>query len=159
MAEQLVTSYARQFGTSTAIVRFFSVYGSELRKQLLWDACRKFANRDDQFMGTGDEIRDWLHVEDASELLLTAAEHASPECPVVNGGSGKGITVREVLIHLGSCILRPDFFPSFTGVERPGNPTSYIADIEASMSWGWFPKISWEQGMREYAKWWLENRP
>jgi UDP-glucose 4-epimerase len=159
MAEHLVGSYSRQFGTSATIVRLFSVYGPELRKQLLWDACRKFANRDHQFMGTGDEIRDWLHVKDASELLVTAAEHASPECPVVNGGSGKGITVREVLVHLGSCDLRFNSLPTFTGLQRPGDPTSYIADTEASMSWGWFPKISWEQGMREYAKWWLENSP
>ncbi|MEO6830061.1 MAG: NAD-dependent epimerase/dehydratase family protein, partial [Acidobacteriaceae bacterium] len=94
MAEQMVTSYSRQFGTSAAIVRLFSVYGCGLRKQLLWDACCKFADNDSTFMGTGDEVRDWLHVEDAAALLLAAAEHASPQCPTVNGGSGQGVTVR-----------------------------------------------------------------
>jgi UDP-glucose 4-epimerase len=66
MAEQMVASYARQFRTSAAVVRLFSVYGCGLRKQLLWDACRKFANSDHIFMGSGEEVRDWLHVEDAA---------------------------------------------------------------------------------------------
>ena len=115
MAEQMVTSYCRQFGTSAAIVRLFSVYGCGLRKQLLWDACRKFANNDSTFMGTGDEVRDWLHVEDAATLLMAAAEHASPECPTVNGGSGQGVTVRDVLVRLGSSLLQTEVLPTFSG--------------------------------------------
>jgi UDP-glucose 4-epimerase len=38
MAEEMVSSYGRQFGVAVSIVRFFSVYGCGLRKQLLWDA-------------------------------------------------------------------------------------------------------------------------
>ena len=85
MAEQVVASFARQFGIPASIVRLFSVYGCGLRKQLLWDACRKFAAGDMLFMGTGDEVRDWLHVEDAAQLMLAAARNASAECPTVNG--------------------------------------------------------------------------
>jgi len=156
MAEQMVASYSRQFGTSAAIVRLFSVYGRGLRKQLLWDACRKFANRDYEFMGTGKEIRDWLHVDDATSLLLAASNHASPECPVINGGSGEGITVQEVLSHLGS-FFHAGISPTFSGAQRPGDPNGYIADSDASRSWGWQPRIRWEEGMSEYATWWLES--
>jgi UDP-glucose 4-epimerase len=157
MAEQMVASYSRQFGTSAAIVRLFSVYGCGLRKQLLWDACRKFANHEPVFMGTGDEVRDWLHVEDAAELLLVAAEHASADCPTVNGGSGVGTTVREVLVHLGNCLSEAVRTPAFSGAQRKGDPSCYIADIEASRLWKWFPKTRWEQGVNEYAKWWEES--
>ena len=73
------------------------MYGCGLRKQLLWDACGKFAKKEDVFMGTGDEVRDWLHVEDAAELLLAAASHASAECPTVNGDCAEGVSVREFL--------------------------------------------------------------
>jgi UDP-glucose 4-epimerase len=156
MAEQMVASYARQFSTSAAIVRLFSVYGCGLRKQLLWDACRKFANHDTVFMGTGDEVRDWLHVEDAAELLLAAAEHASPECPTVNGGSGEGVSVRDVLDHLGH-VLRGDLTPSFSGARRTGDPSMYVADIRNSDVWGWQPKRCWKEGMAEYALWWTRN--
>jgi len=155
MAEQMVTSYARQFGTSAAIVRLFSVYGCGLRKQLLWDACRKFANHDSLFMGTGDEMRDWLHVEDASTLLLAASENASPQCPIVNGGSGQGVTVREVLFLLGSRCFQTE--PSFSGAQRPGDPSRFIADIKGATAWKWHPTRQWKEGVEEYAAWWKRN--
>jgi UDP-glucose 4-epimerase len=157
MAEQMVTSYSRQFGTSAAIVRLFSVYGCGLRKQLLWDACRKFANNDTTFMGTGDEVRDWLHVEDAATLLMAAVEHASPECPTVNGGSGQGVTVRDVLLRLGSSLLQTEILPSFSGAQRTGDPTRYIADTAGSRAWGWLPARRWTEGIEEYATWWKRN--
>jgi UDP-glucose 4-epimerase len=156
MAEQAITSHAQQFGTTAAIVRLFSVYGCGLRKQLLWDACRKFAGHDNIFMGTGDEVRDWLHVEDASELLLTALEHASSKCPVVNGGSGEGVTVREVLTHLGSSFEQK---PDFSGAQRAGDPSRYIADIESAKAWGWRPVHHWKAGVDEYAAWWKRSSP
>jgi len=157
MAEQMVTSYSRQFGTFAAIVRLFSVYGCGLRKQLLWDACCKFANNDTAFMGTGDEVRDWLHVEDAATLLMTAAEHASPGCPTVNGGSGQGVTVRDVLLHLGSSLLQTEILPHFSGAQRTGDPTRYIADTDSSKAWGWLPTRRWTEGVEEYASWWKRN--
>jgi len=153
MAEQMVNSYGRQFGMDVAIVRLFSVYGHGLRKQLLWDACRKFAKNDNTFMGTGDEVRDWLHVEDAAELMIAAAEHASPECPTVNGGSGEGVTVREVLTHLGQS-LRQRQVPGFSGAQRTGDPSRYIADIGRTRAWGWLPRRGWKTGVAEYAAWW-----
>jgi UDP-glucose 4-epimerase len=157
MAEQMVASYARQFGTSTAIVRLFSVYGCGLRKQLLWDACRKFANRDRVFMGTGEEVRDWLHVEDAAELLLAAAEHASPECPTVNGGSGVGTTVRDVLVYLSNCLSETDQAPVFSGAQRAGDPSRFVADTNASKAWAWSPKRHWKEGVEQYVAWWSRN--
>jgi UDP-glucose 4-epimerase len=157
MAEQMVASYARQFGTSAAIVRLFSVYGCGLRKQLLWDACRKLANHDNVFMGTGEEVRDWLHVEDAAELLLVAAGHASVECPTINGGTGEGITVREVLVHLGKCLPLEEQTPTFSGAHRMGDPSRFVAHIDTAKAWGWRPKRLWKQGIQDYASWWKRN--
>jgi UDP-glucose 4-epimerase len=157
MAEQMVCSYSRQFATSAAIVRLFSVYGCGLRKQLLWDACRKLASNERVFMGTGDEVRDWLHVEDAAELLLAAAEHASSECPIVNGGSGEGIAVRDMLAHLSNCLNGAGNAPTFSGAHRTGDPTCYVANIEAARLWKWQPRRNWRQGVDEYVNWWKER--
>lgn len=157
MAEQMVASYARQFGVSAAIARLFSVYGPGLRKQLLWDACRKFAERDSVFMGTGDEERDWLHVEDAAELLVAAAGQACAVCPTVNGGSGEGTTVRDVLAHLGECLGAEPSTPTFSGTQRKGDPSRYVADIGRSTAWGWSPKRHWREGVKQYATWWKGN--
>jgi UDP-glucose 4-epimerase len=135
-------------------VRFFSVYGCGLRKQLLWDACRKLASGDRVFMGTGDEVRDWVHVDDAAELLRTAVEHASPLCPVANGGTGEGVSVRELLTHLAIC-LRADGLPlAFSDNPRPGDPSVYIADAARVAQWGWKHGAHWHERVKEYVAWW-----
>ncbi len=102
LAEELCFSYARHHGVRIAVIRLFSLYGVELRKQLLWDACAKVLSAENQFFGTGDEVRDWLHIDDAVSLFMKAGEAASIDCPVLNGGTGVGVSVREVL----SVILR-----------------------------------------------------
>lgn len=152
IAEELCESYAMHFGVSVAVVRLFSVYGAGLRKQLLWDASQKIMRGETGFFGTGKEIRDWLHVEDAASLLITAAGHASTECPVVNGGSGEGVSVREILTKLFNCFERTDM-PSFSGVARSGDPAGYLADISLAMQWGWQPTINWQNGLCDYVDW------
>ena len=152
MAEDLCRSYANHFGVSVAIVRFFSVYGDGLQKQLLWDACSKAARGDSTFFGTGHELRDWLHVQDAASLMHFAALHASAACPVVNGASGEGLTVHEVLAEIfracGSTAAL-----GFSGTPRPGDPVGYHADVSAARAWGWQPGVAWRDGMARYVSW------
>ena len=152
MSEDLCRSYGRHFGVSSAVVRLFSVYGTGLRKQLLWDSCIKLSSNETTFFGTGKETRDLLHIQDASRLLFAAGEHASPKCPVVNGGSGTGTEVRAIVTEIFSGFKRTDQ-PVFTGSTRPGDPEHYAADITRALAWGWRPKVDWISGVREYAAW------
>ena len=150
--EAMWCTQASTAGLHGAIVRLFSVYGEGLRKQLLWDACMKFSAGDAQFSGTGEESRDWLHVADAARLLVLAGRHASPACPVVNGGAGQTIPVREVLAEL-SRALGTDLPPCFNGVARPGDPMRYWADVSRARHWGWNSSLDWREGVRRYAHW------
>ena len=152
IAEELCQSYSRHFGVSTSVVRFFSIYGNGLRKQVLWDACTKISRNEITFFGAGIEMRDWLHIDDASELLFIAGKHASPDCPIVNGGYGIGIPVREVLTEIFACFQRTDL-PVFTGNVRSGDPMHYVADITLTQAWGWSPRTDWRSGVREYVQW------
>ena len=152
MAEELCQSYARQYEVRAAVVRFFSVYGPGLRKQLLWDACNGLARGEGEFGGTGAERRDWLHVDDGASLVVTAAEHASSSCPIVNGGSGSSPTVREVLEHLAERVDKAGSV-RFSGAVRPGDPNRYEADISLARSWGWRPTVDWRSGVDAFASW------
>lgn len=152
IAEQLCRFHAHHDAIPVAIVRLFSVYGVGLRKQLLWDACNKMTRREFGFSGTGAEQRDWLHVDDATALLLRAAEHAAPGCPVVNGGSGVGTANRDVLSALAR-LLGADGTPNFTGWSRPGDPPRYVADIARAKAWGWAPERRLDEGLAEYVHW------
>jgi UDP-glucose 4-epimerase len=150
--EKLCASYAAERGLQVSVVRLFSVYGRELRKQLLFDACNKARRGEGLFGGTGDESRDWLHVTDAAGLLMLAAKRATRECPIVNGGTGRAVSVRDVLQELFSHFAEAPK-PRFTGESRPGDPLHFEADIAAARSWGWSPKTSWREGLRDYAAW------
>lgn len=152
IAEKLCESYAKHFNLSVAVVRLFSVYGAGLRKQLLWDASQRIMCGETRFFGTGEEIRDWLHVDDAASLLIAAVDHASTTCPIVNGGSGIGVTVREILTELFVCLGRTDT-PIFSGVLRAGDPAGYVADISIARKWGWQPKMERYKGLCEYVEW------
>jgi UDP-glucose 4-epimerase len=152
LVEQLVEYYAANFHLRISIVRLFSLYGVELRKQLFWDACRKLAVGDFRFPGAGDEIRDWLHVDDAAELLRLATEHADRACPVVNGGAGRGRSVASVLALIAArfgCKGRI----VFTGEQRPGDPSRYEANIARAIEWGWCPHRDMDAELDSYVDW------
>lgn len=152
MAEELCRSYASQFGLSIVIIRFFSVYGDGFQKQLLWDACNKARSGQISFDGSGQEIRDWLHAEDAAELMRLAVTNASPAVPTVNGGTGVATTVQAVVTEVFAKLC-PGRTPSFTGAARRGDPPGYLADTTHSRSFSWAPKIEWRDGVSRYVDW------
>jgi UDP-glucose 4-epimerase len=156
VAEDLCRSYAQHFGLSVALIRFFSVYGKGLRKQLLWDACSKISSNDYSFWGSGTEVRDLVHIEDAVRLIMTLVDHASPQCPVVNGASGVGIEIRDVLSEIFRCLGKTDS-PVFSGLRRSGDPLRYVADISRAASYGWKPEWDWRRGIGEYVEWFRAN--
>jgi UDP-glucose 4-epimerase len=140
----------RASGLATIVLRLFSVYGPGLRRQLLWDACRKARAGALELAGTGDEERDWLHVDDAVGLVLAAAEHASTAAPVINGGTGIATRVRDVVATIGHELGAP---ARFTGTVRAGDPPRYVADIMAARALGWLPRVPFERGLAEYVAW------
>lgn len=152
IAEDLCRSYGRTFGLRMAIVRVFSAYGVGLRKQLLWDASRRASAGDFRFGGTGRETRDWVHAEDVADLLLLAADHASPGVPTVNGATGIE-TANHAILELLFEALGTGRTPEFTGIARAGDPERYVGDPSRAASWGWSPRRRVDEGVREYAGW------
>ncbi|ULA64986.1 MAG: Epimerase domain-containing protein [Nitrospira sp.] len=152
IGESLCRMYGAQYGVSSVVVRFFSVYGCGLRKQLLWDACIKASRGEVEFGGTGEETRDWLDVTDAAELVLQSVEQASSGRPVANGGTGQSVSIRAVLEELFRGLGR-QANPAFSGIVRVGDPKHYRADISTAQQWGWLPKVGWREGVRAYAEW------
>ena len=150
--EDLAVSYGKNFAVPSICVRLFSIYGAGLKKQLLWDACRKVAHDDFSFSGSGEEERDWLHVTDAARLLCLAAKHASTSAPVINGGTGQGTTIKQILTMLGR-LYSPTRIPMFTGQARSGDPGHLVADTTLLHKWGFNSQMPLEQGLLQYVDW------
>lgn len=154
MAELALASYAHSFGLRVTCVRLFSVYGEGLRKQLLWDACTKLSGNVEVLAlgGHGTELRDWLHVGDAAQLLALATAHASDQCPIVNCGTGRATSVQDIATHLVKC-WGGSTTVSFSGAARTGDPKSLVADVSLAATWGWTAKRPWQAGLQDYVNW------
>ncbi len=156
MAEMLCRSYASSFGLVVGIARLFSVYGEGLKKQLLWDACNKVAHGDATFFGSGAELRDWLHADDAADLLYTIAERTERHCLTINGGSGEGVPVSDILEAIFE-YSNAELQPKFSGQSRAGDPPGYQADMTLATQLGWKPRVPWRDGVRRYVQWFSER--
>jgi UDP-glucose 4-epimerase len=154
--EELCKNYALSFGIHSVIVRLFSVYGSNLRKQLLWDACSRLSEgRPTALMlgGTGEEIRDWTDVRDVVRLLARVGEMPTDTpCLIINGGSGQPTRVADMatmLVRAFEC----DAVVNFSGVVRRGDPHSLVADGSALRRMGFEWKIPLHSGIADYVTW------
>jgi UDP-glucose 4-epimerase len=155
MMEQLCQSYALSFGVRSVIVRLFSVYGANHRKQLLWDACSRLSQGEQtiELDGTGDEIRDWTDVRDVVRLLAHLSElPLDGGCRIINGGSGKAARVADIadmlVRNFGGKIQ-----VNYSGLARPGDPNSLLADDSALRRIGFGWRVPVERGIADYVSW------
>jgi UDP-glucose 4-epimerase len=159
MMEQLCGSYARTYGMRCSVVRLFSVYGPNLRKQLLWDICSRLSAGQASLAlgGTGGEIRDWTDVRDVARLLARVAELPPQDAfDVVNGGSGRGTSVADIAAGLvrqwgGNTPVR------YSGVGRAGDPVSLLADDAGLRRIGFDWRISLDRGLADYVAWFKQQ--
>jgi len=147
-------------GLDAVILRFFSLYGPGLRKQLLWDLARRLAAKPErlELSGTGEEKRDFLHLDDAVRLVGLAAGLEVPAAPLIlNGGAGEAVGVRRAAETLARA-LGSRAAIGFSGETRAGDPAALVADVSRSRALGFAPLTRFEDGVRAYARW-FEDLP
>jgi UDP-glucose 4-epimerase len=159
MMEQLCRSYATTFGVRSTVVRLFSVYGANLRKQLLWDICSRLQTGERNLVlgGTGAELRDWTEVRDVVRLFAEIDGRPQREAfEVINGGSGRGTSVADIAGMLvknwgGGISVR------YSGSVRAGDPFSLVADDShlRGLPFDW--QIPVARGVGDYIKWFKDQ--
>jgi dTDP-glucose 4,6-dehydratase len=116
--------------------------------------------------GRGDNIRDWLFVEDHAEALLLVALNAAPGACYNVGGANerRNIDVVEAICDLvdelaprAGAKSRRDLI-AFVA-DRPGHDRRYAIEARKIMDeLGWRPRHSFEAGLRKTVEWYLANR-
>ena len=115
--------------------------------------------------GAGQNVRDWLYVEDHARALLTVLKAGTPgECYNVGGHCERSnLEVVEAICDLLDQVRpRPGGQPyreliAFV-TDRPGHDFRYAIDaskIESEL--GWRPQETFETGLRKTITWYLEN--
>jgi UDP-glucose 4-epimerase len=151
--EMLCAEFTRFFGVPTAVARIFSAYGPGLKKQVVWDICKRVLTNGSLTMhGTGRESRDFIHASDIASGLFTLAEAAPAQGEIYNLASGREVSIGEL-----ACLLLAELAPTlettFDGKLTPGDPLNWCADISNVRALGFAPKIAFEEGLREVVRW------
>ena len=115
--------------------------------------------------GKGENIRDWLYVEDHAEALIRVLEAGSPGETYNIGGNNE---IRNIdLVHL-LCSILDEIRPRADGrpyaeqitfvTDRPGHDLRYAIDsTKIRDQLGWNPKQDHKSGFRKTVEWYLNN--
>lgn len=153
MCEDLCKYFAKNYGMNVKVARIFSAYGAGLKKQIFWDMHRKAVatNRLDMF-GTGNESRDYIHVDDVVRSLYLLATSNSNHV-IFNVANGEEITIREAteLFADAAGVTKENI--AFNGVVREGDPLNWRADISRIQELGYQKTVDMRTGLAEYVNW------
>ena len=130
IAEALCENYGNYFGVKSVIGRIFSVYGDGLQKQIIWDICCKLNSKSPtvELYGTGEEERDFLHVNDTARALVSLIPIATKEVPKLNIASGTSIPIKELaeLVRIAFGVNKKIVFNQ---IKLPGDPGKWKANV------------------------------
>ena len=152
-SELLCDEYANLYGLKTCSMRVFSAYGPGLRKQLFWDLYQKTREgKSIELLGTGDESRDYIFVEDLIRATEVIAINANLRGEVINVATGIETTIREAATTF---IKTQDWDGeiSYSGSKRKGDPQNWCADISKIKEMGFNSEFSLEAGLKAYCRW------
>jgi UDP-glucose 4-epimerase len=104
--EALICAYCLMFGLRGRAFRFGNVVGPRQTHGVTFDFIRKLMNDQNhlEILGDGRQSKSYIHVEDASEAVLTAFHMPQPPFDVYNVATGDYITVTEIAGLVVECL-------------------------------------------------------
>ena len=115
--------------------------------------------------GKGENVRDWIHVEDHAEGLISVLKRGRLSETYLLGGNAerRNIDVVETI-----CAILDELYPSGRNTphanliefvtDRPGHDLRYAIDCTATTTeLGWAPQHTFEDGLRGTVQWYIDN--
>ena len=166
-SDHLVRAWHHTYGLPTVITNCSNNYGPRQFPEKLIPLMihNAVSNKPLPIYGEGDNVRDWLYVDDHARALRLVFEHGAVGATYNIGGHNEKTNL-EVVDAL--CTLLDELKPRQDGrgyaeqkisvADRPGHDKRYAIDaakIEREL--GWTPQETFESGLRKTVRWYLEN--
>ncbi len=165
-SDHLVRAWHRTYGLPTAITNCSNNYGpyhfpEKLIPLMILNA---LDGKPLPVYGKGNQIRDWLYVEDHARALTTVATEGKVGETYNIGGRNEKQNI-EVVTTI--CDILDELVPTnssykdlITYVEdRPGHDMRYAIDsTKIKKDLGWVPEETFESGIRKTVQWYLDNQ-
>ena len=167
-SDMLARAWRETFGLSVIVTNCSNNYGPYQFPEKLIPVViiAALEGRDIPIYGKGDNIRDWLHVEDHAEALLLCAREGKPGETYNIGGRAERTNLE--LVHMICKVLDQELKDSKHAphdglikfvADRPGHDQRYAINCDKiERELGWTPAHTIEEGMRETVQWYLQNR-
>lgn len=167
-SDHLVRAWHRTYGFPVVITNCSNNYGGYQfpEKLIPLMVLNALEGKPLPIYGTGQQVRDWLHVDDhARALRLVLDKGMLGETYNIGGHNEKAnLDVVNIICDiLNECKPRGDgetYQSLITYVaDRPGHDMRYAIDaskIEREL--GWVPKETFETGIKKTVKWYLDNQ-
>ena len=157
-AELLINSYVITYGLDVIITRCTNNYGRHQFVEKLIPKTIGLArqNRKIPIYGSGKSIRDWIHVEDHCNAIMTVLEKGkSGESYNISASDEiDNVTIAKKILKL---LDKSEDQLEF-GEERPGEDTRYSLDsTKIRDELGWKPKISFDEGLENTVEWYMSH--
>lgn len=139
---------------SIFILRIFSIYGIGLKKQIIWDACKKFKRNNLTFRGNGNEKRDYLNIDDFTKLSEKITYfNKNIKKQILNVGSGSGIKIIDLLNKIKNFygIKKKISFSKEYNKSEYQNYVSSNLRVEKVLNWK--PKKKLSKELNNYIRW------
>jgi dTDP-glucose 4,6-dehydratase len=115
--------------------------------------------------GKGENVRDWLYVEDHARALWTVLTRGRVGESYAIGGNAEQRNldvVQSICGYLDAMAPRPDGRPHADQIkfvtDRPGHDFRYAIDAtKISTELGWRPRESFESGLEKTVRWYLDR--
>lgn len=159
-ADLLVLAYYRTYGLPVSITRCSNNYGPYHfpEKLIPLIISRALADQSLPVYGTGENVRDWLYVEDhCSAIDLVMRKGRVGQVYNVGGHNEKTNlqVVKAILKHLN----KPESLITFV-TDRPGHDMRYAIDpTKIHNELGWLPQTRFDDGIKKTIDWYLQNKP
>jgi GDP-L-fucose synthase len=162
---KMCQAYHRQYGFSAISLMPTNLYGpgdnfTPVNSHVIPGLMRRFhearlENRDSVVVwGTGNALREFLHVDDMAAATLACFERYDGE-EIVNIGSGEEVSIRE----LAALMAKVTGFAGrivFDASKPDGTPRK-IVDIKRLSSLDWKPRHTLAEGLEQTYRWFCDN--
>lgn len=162
-ADLLVRAWRVTHGVPTLITRCCNNYGPRQHPEKLIPRMitRALAGETLTVYGSGEQVREWIHVEDHARGVFRALKQAEVGS-VTHIGSGVEYTNLEIIHLICECLQAEtgrDYTHLITHVEdRLGHDFRYALDVsQTELHLGFSARIGFEEGLKTTVKWYLEN--
>lgn len=159
-ADMVVRAYHETYGLPVNITRCSNNYGPYQFPEKLIPLVIHNAQigKSLPVYGDGLQSRDWIHVHDHCTAIAAVLEKGKSG-EIYNVGGNNEKTNIEIVKLILKEMGKPESLIAHVK-DRPGHDRRYAIDsTKITTQLGWKPEYTFEQGVRETIRWYLENEP